>query len=97
MRMHKPTEADDLLADHVLGYLRQTLDLRLRFSPKDLQRKAYVDASYAMSMLIVAVIMVLSSSSDEPPLHFMSNLLRSRLSFVLLLKLKSSPRMIFCL
>ena len=48
MRMHKPTEADDRLADHVLGYLRQTTDLRLRFSPEDLQLQAYVNASYAI-------------------------------------------------
>ena len=48
MRMHKPTEADDRLADHVLGYLRRTSDLRLRLSPEDLQLQAHVDASYAI-------------------------------------------------
>ena len=48
MHMHKPTEAHDRLADRVLGYLRQTSDLRLCFSPEDLQLQAYVDASYAI-------------------------------------------------
>ena len=48
MHMHKPTTVHDHLANRALGYLLQTSDLRLRFSPGDLQLQAYVDASYAI-------------------------------------------------
>ena len=48
MHMHKPTEAHARLSDRVLGYIRHTSELRLRFAPETLQLQAYIDASYAI-------------------------------------------------